>query len=341
MNVCIGLTVIALTASAASTETMVDSEAREICAEVARLESDRNLDAFILNLSRVPTVEPTPEEQALIDARHHQSMVRDTFRLEITKGRPILFVSVSDGGTCENHGIYPVIKQTDEPSEGDEPSIGGEDEILERNGRFFLINRKLDSGRLRNLSWISPAGYEQPMCSFETERVVRSVGVNRAPLALCQALLDAPASAIWRPYEDFDATDPEALKQVRKIAGVTRFDSTPEMETARIDVDNDGDVDDLVRLSYTNSWACGYRGSRLQVLDSARHRIASDPLNEVLHMASKNGDPIDIHTIGGRQYVLVNSETGGGVYSIGGKGAEVQCAINHRHVLRVKPMHQD
>ena len=340
MNLCIGLTVIALTASAVSAETMTDSEAREICTDVARLESDRKLDALVLNLSRVPTVEPTTDEQALIDDRH-QSRVDDTFRLEITRGKPILFVSVSNGGTCQNHGIYPVTRQADEISEGDEnfeddePSIGGEDEILQRDGRFFLINRNLDSGRLRNLAWITPAGRVQPMCSFETERVVRSVANHRAPLALCEALLEAPASAVWRPYEHFDAADPEALRQAREITGVTHFDSTPEMETARIDVDNDGDVDDVVRLSYTNSWSCGYLGSRLQLLDSARNRIASDPLNEALHMASRNGDPIEIYTIGKGQYVLANSETDGRVYSITGKGAEQQCVFNHRHVLRV------
>jgi hypothetical protein len=348
---CLAFVVTAMNASALGAGAMTDSEARGICDDVAKLESGGKLDAFVVNLSRVPTVTPTPAEQALIDQQFSASRLLDVFRLEIGPGNPLLFISESNGGTCANHAISPVVEpsrgessESDDSSDSREPSIGGEDSILQYRERFFLVNRKISSGRLRSLAWISPEGQVRPICTFETERVDRSVGIHQAPMALCEAVLAAPVAAGWQPYKDFALNDPEAVKQVLRIADVSHFDDTPTMETARIDVDNDGKVEDLVRLASTNSSACGYRSSRLQVLDTARGRIADHPLNQVLQMAStdsasNDSAPIEIYSVGGRQYLLSSGETGGVVYLVTARGAEKQCNINHRRKVRVSETH--
>ena len=337
---------LALFANAALPQEMTNFEARDICDEFARLDSASALDPFVVELSRQPTVTPTPAEQLLIKEQLFDPHVLDSVRLDIAPGRPILLLSVSDGGTCENYSIVPVTEpsaadSTGTVSEGDGPYLGGRDQIVRRDGRYFIINRDLRSGVLRDLAWITPAGAVQPMCSFSTEKIIRSVGIHRAPLALCTALLEAPSSVQWLKYEKFDVSNAAALKLLRDAASLTGLDENPEMEVTRVDVDNDGNVDDLLRLSYSNSAGCGSRGSRLQVLDAARNRIAADPMNNSLQMASFNGNPISIRSAGGRQFVLTDSDTEGGVYSIGRQGSEIQCSISHRRVMHVSRMFSD
>ena len=97
------------------------------------------------------------------------------------------------------------------------------------------------------------------MCSFETERVKRTIGVHRAPLALCEAVLDTATSIEWRPHEAFENAD--AIEQVRTVARLTHFDETPEMEIARADLDNDGRAEIITGTNPTGG------NSRVRILN--------------------------------------------------------------------------
>lgn len=323
---------------------MTNDEARQICDDVARLESEHRLDPFVIELSRLPTATPTSEEAALIEEQLVGENVLDTARLEVAPGKSILFANTLSSGSCANYSISPIVPPPAGEPEGEalpgpEVGTGGKDQIVRRNGRYFIVSRWLGSGMLHDLAWVTPEGAVQPMCSFESQRDIRKSRVHQAPRALCDELLDAPSSVEWKGYEEFDWKDPAVAREVREVAFLAPADEDPELETARVDVDNDGTVDDLIRLTYSSGSGCGFSGSRLQILDPVRRRIQVGALNDALQMQSLDRHAISIVSAGGRHYVVAENDSEGVVSSISAKGAVAQCAFDNHHVMRVSRMY--
>ena len=337
----IGLSLVAVTAFC---QEMTNAEARAICDDFAQLESTARLESQEVELRRLVTVSPMPAEQTYIKEQLFDPDVRDSIRLDVVPGKSMLFVAAdASGAHCKGSSIYPVpASLAPSASDGSDDELGRaagfEDRLVQRHGRTFLIARETQSGLLFGLSWIKPTGAVRPMCKFEKEHTLRSVGLHSAPAALCQMVLEASSTIEWRWYDRFDTTDAAALRQLRDVANLTGFDETPELEIARVDIDNDGNPEDLARLHYSNSGGCGFEGSMLQVMDLARSRIATTSLNEQLQMASRGNEPISVRTVAGRQYIVTDSDQGGSVFAIVQGVATGQCSISNRYVLRVSQM---
>ena len=82
---------------------------------------------------------------------------------------------------------------------------------------------------------------------------------------------------------------------------------------------------------------CGHGGSLLQALDPGDNRITRTPLNRALESAFASSLPVEIRSVGGRQYLLDRTEGQDLVESMNVSGAQRLCTIKYRRGYRVSP----
>ncbi|MCI4431588.1 MAG: hypothetical protein JHC40_20765 [Burkholderiales bacterium] len=191
-------------------------------------------------------------------------------------------------------------------------------QVVQLNGRGYVSSWR--GNELNKLWKLGDAGFES-VCAF---RAVQALVENTvgSGLPVCSPdKLDKRRAVEFTLQHAVDAIDiPDWSWSKYPIAGM-----------ARIDIDNDGQADNLIRVSFNSSAGRGCSATHLALIDDTRTRIPKSPQNKLLFENLAGCASLEAFTFDRAAFIEIDN--GGGnvsVYQIVGDKANPVCESRGR-----------
>jgi uncharacterized protein len=195
--------------------------------------------------------------------------------------------------------------------------VGGEEldlSVLDVGGRYYVLSH--NSGRWGSLWRLAENGEFKPMCKFtpRKEPVAKLIAGKESPV--CSAAQEGRIQHVSYGL----------MHELRPLRRKTGLLETPVDGLARVDIDNDGTPDNVVRIDFSRPGGRGCEGGYIAVTDDTGANILDTELNKLLSKKAECDSRRDVFVHEGIAYVDVQGDTGNrSIYLIKGEKAEKIC----------------
>lgn len=253
--------------------------------------------------------------------------------------------SISNGGTCSTDFIIDLgtaIKRRsplatyigfskEEVENFESASWGRSDSLLFVQNEPIVVTANISeyAEDIALVSWFGE-GQQRPLCATSALGVEVEITESKVP-ELCNAVANG----------DFTPIEWNNVKDRRELEGLRTKDQTEFAETASIDLNADGEIDNVLLLNSSSGAGCG---SSRQWLDMFRvnmtntHRALILALQNFWGPLSRYSDQwkdIKLFKFSGKPYLLANGPKGLGVYSIWENETQAWCTYNLREQISI------
>ncbi len=237
---------------------------------------------------------------------------------------PAAFTSRFTGGSCASNALFNVVHGDATALEVDDPDEelrwswwGGGDYPAYIAGRHLVITADLlDRNLVRLVSSVTPQGRVQPLCSVKTEPM-KSVGRSEDPKACTRIVNGSAESPKWQPIKMQLSRD--QWDRVGRYADGVRI--------ATIDLDGDGQTEDVGHFQYDSGAGCGSHAEWLLIVNRQRNGTVQNGLNDWLTRHA-GGEEVKVWRLERKHYLeTYRPGIGGAVYRFDRSGGKRVCEL--------------
>jgi uncharacterized protein len=229
---------------------MTNDRAKTLCQTVVESINDGSIRQRFVAFERDAKLEQPDSRKLRFGGLSISGVVRTRY-----KGREHTFVALYGGGTCASCSIVDLEAKDRslEPPDDDQERLrwaawGGCDELLWVDGEAILVTGRFGDEYIRGtlVSWIDPKGTVRPLCYLGSTGEAETRIAKSENEGLCRAVLDGRAEEPKWHYMSIPKESPS----------FGRF-GVREGQVAALDLDLDGAIDYVGRMSYEHGGGCG------------------------------------------------------------------------------------
>jgi len=318
------------------------NDSKDTCIELADLADRSEIQALTIKGVGSLTDEERAQLNKLNDGTYHNPSA--IYQLPLNPNNPPeRFAQFSTGGTCPSTQIFNLrsIISSNGQSTGwidvnDPGEIirwaywGGGDYPIRYKDHYFMVTADLsDANGINMISSIKPDGTILPLCTVENASF--EYVVSSGSESLCMNI----AKGIIKPIKWQEVNDIHVSMSREEF--VRNFDNYADtVQAVRIDLNGDGTLENIGRLTYDSGAGCGSGNIWGRELSPNFRNVVKGNLNDVV---SSFGPPFEIYEIDKKYYIRTgNAKDKEAIVQIRGSKVEQVCELQKKTHFKPKVM---